>query len=143
MHDLTAKMIRDCHANYVRWMHVSPQRVDVEACDRYGIVEACPAGDKERAATGRQWEQRLEVMRDTMIYFRNDPSIFFWEAGNSGIPATQMKQMVDLRQQWDPHGGRVIGCRTLQSGDEADNAANTKTAEYFGVMIGQDRGPTQ
>ena len=85
MHDFTAKLIRDCHANYVRWMHVSPQRVDVEACDRYGIVEVCPAGDKERAATGRQWEQRLEVMRDTMIYFRNDPSILFWEAGNSGI----------------------------------------------------------
>ena len=51
MHDLTAKLIRDCHGNYVRWMHVSPQKVDVESYDRFGIVQVAPAGDKERAAT--------------------------------------------------------------------------------------------
>ena len=41
----------------------------------YGIVEICPAGDKEREH-GRQWDQRVEVMRDSIIYFRNNPSIF-------------------------------------------------------------------
>jgi len=30
MHDLNARLIRDCHGNYIRWMHVSPQRVDVD-----------------------------------------------------------------------------------------------------------------
>ena len=35
--------------------------------------------------TGRQWDQRLEVMRDTIIYFRNNPSILFWEAGNTVV----------------------------------------------------------
>jgi beta-galactosidase len=59
------------------------QRADVSACDRYGIVEVCPAGDKERLVTGRQWDQRVEVMRDSMIFYRNNPSIFFWEAGNT------------------------------------------------------------
>ena len=44
---------------------------------------------------------------------RNNPSVLFWEAGNTGIPADQMQQMVDLEQQWDPHGGRIMGCRTL------------------------------
>jgi beta-galactosidase len=138
MHDLNARLIRDCHGNYIRWMHVSPQRIDVEACDRSGIVQVCPAGDKERDAQGRQWEQRLEAMRNSMIYFRNNPSILFWEAGNSGVTAEHMRQMVALRQQWDPHGGRVMGCRTLQGTSAADNAANTEAAEYFGVMIGQD-----
>ena len=114
MHDLHARLLCDCHGNYIRWMHVAPQRVDVEACDRFGIVQVCPAGDKERDAQGRQWEQRLEVMRDSMIYFRNNPSILFWEAGNNGVSAQHLQQMVDLRQQWDPHGGRVMGCRTLQ-----------------------------
>ena len=75
MHDLNAKMLRDCHGNYMRWMHISPQKVDVEAYDRAGIIEVCPAGDKERDAVGRQWEQRKEVMRNSMIYFRNNPSI--------------------------------------------------------------------
>jgi len=132
MHDITAKLIRNSHANYVRWMHISPQRVDVDAFDRFGIIEVCPAGDKEKDVTGRQWEQRKEVMRDSMIYYRNSPSIFFWEAGNNGITADHMKQMVDLKSQWDPSGGRVIGCRTL------DDPAATPVAEYFGVMIGQD-----
>ena len=132
MHDLTASLIRGSHGNYIRWMHTSPQRVDVEAFDRAGIVEVCPAGDKEGDAEGRQWEQRMEVMRDSMIYFRNQPSILFWEAGNNGVTAAHLQQMVDLRKEWDPHGGRAMGCRTL------NDAAATPIAEYFGVMVGQD-----
>ncbi len=132
MHDLTASMIRASHGNYVRWMHTSPQRVDVEALDRAGIVEICPAGDKEGDVEGRQWEQRVEVMRDSMIYFRNQPSILFWEAGNNHISAAHLQQMLDLRKQYDPHGGRALGCRSLN-----DREA-TPIAEYFGVMIGQD-----
>jgi beta-galactosidase len=132
MHDMTARLIRDSHANYVRWMHISPQRVDVDAFDRAGIVQICPAGDKERDVQGRAWEQRLEVMRDSIIYFRNSPSILFWEAGNNGISAPHLQQMIDLRKQWDPFGGRAMGCRTL------NDPATTPLAEYFGVMVGQD-----
>ncbi len=133
MHDYNAQLIRSTHANYIRWMHMSPQAVDVRACDRTGIVEVCPAGDKEKDVQGRQWEQRMEVMRDSMIYFRNSPSILFWEAGNNSISAEHLQQMVDLRKECDPHGGRVMGCRTL------NEAAATPIAEYFGVMVGQDR----
>jgi len=133
MHDLTAKLIRDSHGNYVRWMHVSPQRVDVDAYDRAGIIDVCPAGDKEGDVTGRRWEQRVEVMRDSIIYFRDDPSVFFWEAGNNGVTPAHLKEMVDLKAQWDPHGGRAMGCRTL------NDPGATPIAEYFGVMIGQDR----
>jgi beta-galactosidase len=146
MHDYNAELIRSTHANYIRWMHVAPQAVDVRACDRAGIIEVCPAGDKEGdpaldkrlkpAVAGRQWEQRMEVMRDTMIYFRNRPSILFWEAGNSVLTPEHMRQMVALRQKWDPHGGRVTGYRG--NSDNAANAALTPIAEYYGVMIGQD-----
>ena len=48
MHDYNAKLIRESHANYMRWMHVSPQRVDADSLARYGIIQVCPAGDKER-----------------------------------------------------------------------------------------------
>ena len=133
MHDYNAQLVRSTHANYIRWMHISPQAVDVRACDKTGIVEVCPAGDKEKDATGRQWEQRVEVMRDSMIYFRNSPSILFWEAGNNSITPAHLQQMVDLRKQFDPNGGRVVGCRTL------NDAGSTPIAEYFGVMIGQDK----
>jgi beta-galactosidase len=132
MHDYNAQLICATHANYLRWMHTAPQPADVRACDRAGIIEVCPAGDKEKDVEGRQWEQRLEVMRDAMIYFRNSPSILFWEAGNNSITPAHLQQMLELRKQWDPDGGRALGCRTLN-----DKAA-TPIAEYFGVMIGQD-----
>jgi len=132
VHDWNAAMIRDSNANYIRWMHITPQRVDETALDKYGIVNICPAGDKEKDAGGRQWDQRIEVMRDSMIYMRNHPSILFWEAGNNSISAAHMQQMVDLRKQWDPGGGRAMGCRSLQTPD------TNSIAEYFGTMIGQD-----
>ncbi|HTV63124.1 MAG TPA: DUF4982 domain-containing protein [Verrucomicrobiae bacterium] len=147
MHDYNAALIRSTHANFIRWMHISPQEVDVRACDKAGIIEVCPAGDKEGdpvldhrlspPVAQAQWNQRIEVMRDSMIYFRDDPSILFWEAGNSVVTADHMRQMVELRKQWDPNGGRIIGVR---DNDNADlNKAVTPIAEYYGVMLGQDR----
>jgi beta-galactosidase len=131
MHDYNASLIRESNANYVRWMHISPQAVDERSFDKYGIVNVCPAGDKEGDAQGRQWDQRLEVMRDSMIYMRNHPSILFWEAGNNGVSGEHMKQMLDLRKQWDPNGGRAMGCRDIKPDAEP-------YAEYYGIMIGQD-----
>jgi beta-galactosidase len=61
--------------------------------------------------TGRQWDQRVEVMRDSMIFYRNNPSIFFWEAGNTIVTPEQMDADGGLRKQWDPNGGRVMGTR--------------------------------
>ena len=137
MHDFNAALLRGTHANYMRWMHISPQAVDVRACDKTGIVEICPAGDKERDVQGRQWDQRVEVMRDSMIYFRNAPSILFWEAGNTVVTADQMRQMVALRKELDPNGGRAMGTRG--NSDEQANSALTPVSEYYGVMMPQDR----
>ncbi len=75
-------------------------------------------------------------MRDSMIYFRNNPSILFWEAGNTVVTPDHMQQMVALRKQFDPEGGRVVGARG--NDDVAANTALTPVAEYYGVMIGQD-----
>ncbi|MGA2198150.1 MAG: sugar-binding domain-containing protein, partial [Bryobacteraceae bacterium] len=136
MHDFNAQLIRDSHANYIRWMHISPQRVDSDTADRYGIIQVCPGGDKEADTQGRRWEQRLEVMRDSIIYFRNSPSILFWEAGNTVVTVEHLQQMLALRKQWDPDGGRVMGARG--NDNVAANTATTPIAEFFGIMIGQD-----
>ena len=138
MHDYTASLIRECHGNYMRWMHISPQKVDADSFARYGIIQICPAGDKEGDRQGRQWDQRVEVMRNAMVYFRNNPSILFWETGNTVVTPAHMTEMVALRKQWDPNGGRVIGGRG--DGNNAANTAVTPIAEYYGVMIAQDRG---
>ncbi len=135
MHYFTLAMVRASNANYMRWMHVTPQMADSAACDRLGIVQVCPAGDKERLVEGRQWDQRVEAMRAAMILFRNSPSTLFWEAGNTIVTPAQMEQMVALRKEIDPHGGRVMGTR--DNDDSAANTALTAPSEYFGVMIGQ------
>jgi len=141
MHDFTLAMVRESNGNYMRWMHVAPQRADSAACDRLGIIQVCPAGDKERMVTGAQWDQRVEVMHATMIFYRNSPSTFFWEAGNTIISPEQMTQMVAKRKELDPHGGRVMGSRDNDQSEA--NKALTPMSEYFGVMIGQARQTDQ
>jgi beta-galactosidase len=138
MHDYTASMIRECHGNYMRWMHISPQKVDADSFARFGIIQICPAGDKEGDVTGRRWDQRTEVMRNAIVYFRNNPSILFWEAGNTVVTPEHMTQMVELRKQWDPYGGRVMGSRG--NDDVKTNTADTPIEEYYGIMMAQDRG---
>lgn len=113
--------------NLVRWMHVCPWKQDIESCDRVGLIQAMPAGDAEKDATGRHWEQRVELMRDAIIYNRNNPSILFYECGNKGISEEHMKEMKALRDTYDPHGGRAIGCREMLN--------KATCAEYGGEML--------
>jgi beta-galactosidase len=124
--DLSNRLIVDGNGNLVRWMHVTPWKQDVESCDRVGLMEAMPAGDSERDVEGRRWEQRVELMRDAIIYNRNNPSIVFYECGNKGISEAHMQQMKVLRDTFDPHGGRAIGAREM---------LDSKVAEYGGEML--------
>jgi hypothetical protein len=120
-----ALMVAD-NANLVRWMHVTPWKQDVESCDRVGLIEAMPAGDAEKDCEGRRWSQRTELMRDAIIYNRNNPSILFYECGNESISREHMVEMKQIRDTYDPHGGRAIGSREMLDIDEA---------EYGGEML--------
>ena len=120
--------------NLVRWMHTTPGKQDIESCDRVGLVQAMPAGDSEKDVTGRKWTQRLEVMRDAIIYNRNSPSILFYECGNQRISGQHMKEMIALRNQYDPYGGRAIGSREMLDKPEA---------EYGGEMLYVNKSDTK
>ncbi len=118
-------MVED-NANLVRWMHITPWKQDVESCDRVGLIQAMPAGDAEKDCQGRQWEQRTELMRDAIIYNRNNPSIIFYECGNESISREHMVEMKQIRDLYDPHGGRAIGSREM---------LDIREAEYGGEML--------
>ena len=126
MSDFSNRMMVESNGNLVRWMHVTPWKQDVESCDRVGLIQAMPAGDAEKDSTGRQWEQRAELMRQAIIYNRNNPSILFYESGNKGVSEEHMRQMKALRDQWDPHGGRAAGAREM---------LDSQVAEYGGEML--------
>src|SRR4029079_4211378 len=97
MSDYSNGLMVESGGNLVRWMHITPWKQDVESCDRVGLMQAMPAGDAEADVTGRRWEQRVEVMRDAIVYNRNNPSILFYESGNENISEEHMAQMKALR----------------------------------------------
>ncbi|MEU4241329.1 sugar-binding domain-containing protein [Actinoplanes sp. NPDC026619] len=135
MTDLDGQMIRDSNANLIRWMHVAASPQNIRMTDRHGIICIQPAGDKEADAVDRQWDQRVELMRDVLIFFRNNPSILFWEAGNNWVTAAHLTQMVNLRKQYDPSGGRAMGCRAISDDPAYGGTAAVDAAEYVGTML--------
>ncbi len=130
--DIDMRLLKESNGNHIRWMHVAPKPVTVRSTDKYGILVTCPAGDKEGDVDGRSWDQRVEAMRDVMIYFRNNPSVLFWEAGNNEITPAHMQEMTDLKAELDPNGGRFAGSRTISSVDQI------KAAEYVGTMLNRN-----
>jgi len=124
--DYSNALMVESGGNLVRWMHVTPWKQDVESCDRVGLLEAMPAGDAEKDVDGPRWQQRTELMRDAIIYNRNNPSIVFYEGGNESISRDHMVELKAIRDQYDPHGGRAIGSREMLDIGEA---------EYGGEML--------
>jgi beta-galactosidase len=132
--DFSNRLQVESHGNLVRWMHVTPSKQDVESCDRVGLLQAMPAGDAEGDVSGRRWEQRVLVMRDAIIYNRNNPSVIFYESGNKGISDEHMAEMKQLRDELDPHGGRAIGAREM---------LGSTVAEWGGEMLYINKSATK
>ncbi|MFG6686711.1 sugar-binding domain-containing protein [Mariniflexile sp. HNIBRBA6329] len=126
MSDYSNQLMVESNGNLVRWMHVTPWKQDVESCDRVGLMQAMPAGDSESDVQGRRWEHRVELMRDAIIYNRNNPSVVFYESGNESISEEHMQDMLNIRNMYDPYGGRAIGSREM---------LDSKVAEYGGEML--------
>lgn len=124
--DFSNLLMVESNANLVRWMHTTPAKQDVESCDRVGLLQAMPAGDAEKDVEGRRWTQRTEVMRDAVIYNRNNPSIIFYESGNESISEAHMAEMKAIRDKYDRFGGRAAGSREM---------LDSKIAEYGGEML--------
>ena len=134
MSDYSNSLVLGCNGNFYRWMHVTPMKQDIESFDRLGLIQAMPAGDSEKDVTDRRWGQRTEVMRDAIIYNKNNPSILFYECGNNQISEEHMAEMKAIRDQYDPNGGRAIGSR---------NMLDSKVAEYGGEMLYVNKSATK
>jgi hypothetical protein len=132
--DYSNRLMVEGNANLVRWMHVTPSKQDSDSADRVGLIQSMPAGDSEGDVQGRRWEQRVALMRDSIIYNRNNPSILFYECGNKGISDEHMREMKAIRDQFDPHGGRAIGAREMLA---------STVAEYGGEMLYVDKSSTK
>ncbi len=128
-------LMRDANAFFIRPMHVAPRRHMVDSANRLGIVMVVPAGDSEGCYDTVRWPQHLAVMKNVTIYFRNDPSVAFYEGCNSPLTQQQMLDMKAVRDQWDPHGGRFAGAR-------GTDTTSTPAYEYGSPMDGTGHSAT-
>jgi beta-galactosidase len=126
MSDYSNGLMVESGGNLVRWMHITPWKQDIESCDRIGLMQSMQAGDAEKDVEGVRWQQRKAVMRDAIIYNRNNPSIIFYECGNESISEKHMAEMKAIRDEYDAKGGRAIGSREM---------LDSKVAEYGGEML--------
>ena len=106
LHDYSNGMMAQGNARLVRWMTIMISPQDVSSCDRVGLMQIMPGADRENDSTGREWEMRTEIMRDTVIYCRNNPSIVLWEAANNLLTKEHTQEMIALRDRWDPRGSK-------------------------------------
>ena len=131
MNEYDFKLMKENHGNFLRPMHKAPRMVQVQAADKFGVVMVVPAANNEGDPKEPvRWQQMLDIMRDVTIYFRNNPSVFFYEACNQIISAEHMRDMVKLRMTWDPSGGRFSGTRT----NDTERTAGIR--EYSSTMDG-------
>jgi beta-galactosidase len=128
MHDLTLKLMKDAGANFLRWGHCAGSPVNIQIGDKYGLITIQPGVDGEADTSGTAWDIRASAFRDTLIYFRNNPSIFIWEGGNQSVSEDHVKQLKGYKTQWDPNGQRAY----------AHRRSNSTVCPYNDITIGTE-----
>jgi beta-galactosidase len=130
MHFFTLQLMKEAGGNFVRWGHCAAGAAMLNAGDRLGIIADQPGVDGEGDAIGDAWTIRAAAFRDTLIYFRNHPSILIWEGGNQKVTRDHAKELRGYMDRYDPHGGRVY----------AHRRADEITAEFMDIGIGTEGG---
>jgi hypothetical protein len=111
MNEVDFKLIKESNGNFVRPMHIAPRPIQVAAADKFGVVMVVPAANNEGDTKEPDiWQERLDDMRDVTIYYRNNPSVLFYEGCNQILSTQHITDMKNVRLTWDPYGGRWPGC---------------------------------
>ena len=111
MSDYTLRLMQEAGGNMIRWGHSAGSASALQSGDKYGFVTIMPGVDGERDCEGEAWRIRTAAFRDTIIYYRNHPSICVWEGGNYNVSVEHTKELRDIVRQWDPDGRRYFGFR--------------------------------
>jgi beta-galactosidase len=128
LHFYTLNLMKEAGANFIRWGHCSAPPASIEASDRLGLLVEEPGVDGESDTRGAAWTLRVMAWRDTLIYYRNHPSILIWEGGNQKVTRDHARELHDLVTQYDPNGGRAY----------AHRRADKNTAAFMDVGIGTE-----
>lgn len=130
LHFYTLQMMKDAGGNFVRWGHTAGGPGLIAASDRLGIIVDQPGVEGESDTVGAAWKLRSSAFRDTIIYFRNNPSILVWEGGNQKVTREHARELRSHMDLYDPHGGRAY----------AHRRPDMITAEFMDIQVGTEGG---
>ncbi len=130
MHFFTVALMKEAGGNFIRWGHCASGMAMIASSDRLGLIVDQPGVDGEGDAQPEPWKIRAAAFRDTIIYFRNNPSILIWEGGNQKVSRDHARELRGYMDQYDPHGGRSY----------AHRRADEVTAEFMDIGIGTEGG---
>ena len=130
LHDYTLELMKDAGGNFVRWGHCASAPSMIAEGDKLGIIADMPGVDGESDTRGAAWKLRTSAFRDTIIYFRNNPSILVWEGGNQKVTLAHVQELRAIKDKYDPNGGRAYAMRRPDNVDAA----------YMDIQIGTEGG---
>jgi beta-galactosidase len=130
LHFFTLSLTKQAGSNFERWGHCAGGPAMIAAADQLGLVTDQPGVDGESDTVGGAWKIRVAAWRDAIIYYRNNPSILIWEAGNQKVTRAHAAELRAIQLQYDPHGGRSVGYRR----------ADQVVAQFMDVGVGTEGG---
>ena len=129
MHYYTVRLMQEAGGNFIRWGHCAGGPAQIAADDQYGQITDQPGVDGESDIKNEaQWKIRAAAFRDTLIYYRNNPSILIWEGGNQKVTNAHARELRGYKDQYDSNGGRAY----------AHRRADATTGRYMEVSIGTE-----
>lgn len=111
LREYTFQLMDEAGGNFIRWGHCAGSPAEVALGDKYGFVTLMPGISGESQDDGETWDIRIAAFRDTIVYYRNHPSIFIWEGGNWAESAENYEDILDVIETYDPKGKRLMGNR--------------------------------
>ena len=130
LRDFTFRLMDEAGGNFIRWGHSAGSPAEAHMADKYGFVTLMPGISGESEDSGETWDIRIAAFRDTIVYYRNHPSIFIWEGGNWGENASNYRDILDAIATFDPHGNRLMGNR------RAD--VKLESEEFISIEVGTE-----
>ena len=128
MHYYTLDLMKQAGGNFVRWGHCAGAPADITSADQLGLLVVQPGVDGEGDARGDAWPLRAAAFRDTLVYYRNHPSIVIWEGGNQKVAREHAEELRAHMDRIDPYGGRAF----------AHRRADETTGQVMDVDIGTE-----
>ena len=130
LREYTFQLMDEAGGNFIRWGHCAGSPAEIAFGDKYGFVTLMPGVSGESQDEGEVWDIRIKAFKDMIVYYRNHPSIFIWEGGNWAETEAHYKEILEIIDEFDPNGKRLMGNRRSDT--------KTESEKYVTIEVGTE-----